>query len=195
VDSILGGYIRAQILLALLAGLLGGVGAAVLGVPYAMVIGVSTFFFQLLPVIGPMLVYIVPMVIALLFTSMPTPLILLGYFIVMEQVVTNVVGPRVNSKSVGIHPLEATAAALLGYPIGGFLGSFLAVPVVGLVHVVVKEAYASRKARQSSPTSSQDVPAPAADSTTGEFTTASSDTAPASAPNSTSAYTTGRVEL
>ncbi|HEX6509066.1 MAG TPA: AI-2E family transporter [Chloroflexota bacterium] len=149
-DSILGGYIRAQILLALLAGVLGGAGAAVLGVPYAIVIGASTFALQLLPVIGPILVYVVPMVIALLFTSMPTPVLLLVYFIVFEQLVSNVIGPRINSKSVGIHPLEAMAAALVGYPIAGFLGSFLAVPVVGLFHIVARQAYASWKTRTSS---------------------------------------------
>lgn len=114
-----------------------------LGVPYALVIGVSTFALQLLPVVGPMLVYITPMVIALLFTAMPTPLVLLAYFIVFEQVVTNIIGPRVNSKSVGIHPLEAMAAALLAYPVAGVLGSFLAVPLVGLAHVVAKEARTS----------------------------------------------------
>lgn len=156
VDSILGGYIRAQILLALLAGVLAGVGAAILRVPFPLVIGASTFVLQLLPVIGPTLVYIIPMVIALLFTSMPTPWILLGYLIVMEQIVTNVIGPRVNSKSVGIQPLEAMAAALMGYPIAGVLGSFLAVPIVGILHVVVKEANATWKARKASSQSSAD---------------------------------------
>lgn len=158
-DSILGNYIRGQILLAILAGILGGVGAAVLGVPYPLVIGASTFVLQLLPVIGPILVYIVPTSIALIFTSMPIPLILLGYYIVMEQVVTNVIGPRVNSKSVGIHPLEAMAAALVGYAIGGFLASFLSVPLVGLIHVLIKEAYASWRVRGSSSTASTDAPA------------------------------------
>lgn len=189
-DSILGAYMRAQILLALLAGLLAGVGAAVLGVPYPLVIGVSTFFLQLLPVIGPILVYVVPMVIAFIFTPMPTPLIFLAYLMVMEQVVTNIIGPRVSSQSVGIHPLEAMAAALLGYPIGGFLGSFLAVPVVALFHVVAKEAYASWKAKKSSPSSSTDAPATAVESTKVEHTPPTSD----GALPPTSASANGRVE-
>lgn len=151
VDEILGGYIRAQLLLALLAGFLAGIGSAVLGVPYPVVIGVGTFFLQLLPVIGPILVYIPPLIIALLFTSVPTTLVLLAYLIVMEQVVTNVIGPRVSSKSVGIHPLEAMAAALIGYIVGGFLGAFLAVPIVGVAHVVIAEAYGTLKSRSSKP--------------------------------------------
>ena len=151
VDSVLGGYIRSQVILAALAGLLAGFGSAVLGVPYALVIGVGTFFLQLLPVIGPILVYVLPMTIALLFTSMPVPLLLLGYFIIFEQVVTNVIGPRLNSKSVGIHPLEAMAAVLVGYPIAGILGAFLAVPAAGLLHILARQAYASWKAKSAAP--------------------------------------------
>lgn len=149
VDDILGGYIRGQLLLALLAGVLGGIGSAVLGVPYAVVIGAGTFLLQLVPVIGPILVYIPPVIIALLFTSIPTAVALFAYFIVMEQVVTNVIGPRVTGKTVGIHPLEAMAAALIGYPVGGFVGAFLAVPFVGIAHVVVKEAYEAWRTRPS----------------------------------------------
>jgi predicted PurR-regulated permease PerM len=55
------------------------------------------------------------------------------------------------SKTVGIHPLEAMAAALVGYPLAGLLGSFFAVPAVALAHVLAREAYASWKARTSPP--------------------------------------------
>jgi len=141
VNDILGGYIRGQLLLALLAGVLAGIGAAVLGVPYPVVIGVGTFLLQPIPVIGPTLVYFPAAIISLLFTSLQTTLILMAYFIVFEQVISNVIGPRVTGKSAGISPLEAMAAALIGYPIGGILGAFLAVPLVGILHVVIKEAW------------------------------------------------------
>jgi hypothetical protein len=44
--------------------------------------------------------------------------------------------------AVGIHPLEALAAVLVGYPLGGLLGAFLAVPIAGAVHIFLREAYA-----------------------------------------------------
>ncbi|HLJ69432.1 MAG TPA: AI-2E family transporter [Chloroflexota bacterium] len=140
-DQVLGNYIRGQIILAGIAGVLGGAGAAVLGVPYGVLIGVSTTVLALIPVIGPVILIVPPVIIALVFTSLPTTIILLVYFVVMMQVVTNVVGPRLLSSAVGIHPLEAMAAALMGFPIAGFLGAFFAVPIVGFVHVAVAEAY------------------------------------------------------
>jgi predicted PurR-regulated permease PerM len=148
VDTVLGQSIRANILTAAIAGVLGGAGAFALGVPYAVLIGVATFLIQLIPIIGPMVVMIPPFLIALLFTTPIRAIILLVWYIVFEQILTNVISPRLVSKTVGIHPLEAMAAALIGYPLAGILGSLFAVPLVGLVHVLVKQAIASRKEKR-----------------------------------------------
>jgi predicted PurR-regulated permease PerM len=140
-DHVLGGYIRGQIVLAIIAAVLGAGGAWVLGVPYAVLIGISTFFLILIPVIGAVILVIPPVVIALIFTPFPTALWLLIYYLIMMQIVTNIIGPRVVGSAVGIHPLEAMAAALVGFPIAGFLGSFFAVPIVGFFHVAIRQAY------------------------------------------------------
>jgi predicted PurR-regulated permease PerM len=141
-DAVLGGYIRGQLLLSVLAGVLGGGGAEVLGVPYPLLIGIMTGLLEAVPVIGPMVAAFPAVIVALFFTPFATAVILLVWFIVFQQLVTNVLGPRVMGKAVGIHPLEAMLAVLIGYPVGGFLGAFLAVPVMGIVHILVREAYA-----------------------------------------------------
>jgi predicted PurR-regulated permease PerM len=147
-NSILGAYLRTQILMALLAAVLAAVGALVLGVPYAIVIFVTVFVLSLVPVIGPLILPIPPMLIAVIFTSLPAPVLYLAWLLIGEQLVTNVIGPRVQGHSVGIHPLEAMAAALIGFPIAGFLGSFFAVPMVAFLHVVVGSvAHARRELR------------------------------------------------
>jgi predicted PurR-regulated permease PerM len=138
-DQILGSYIRTQILMGLLAATLDAAGAVVLGVPYAVVIFFSSFFLSLVPVIGPVILPFPPMLIAVVFSPLPTPVFYLVWLLVGEQLATNVIGPRVQGRSVGIHPLEAMAAALIGFPIAGFLGSFFAVPMVAFLHVVVRQ--------------------------------------------------------
>jgi predicted PurR-regulated permease PerM len=140
-DRSLAGYIRGQVLLASAAAILGAGGALVLGVPYAVLIGLSTFFLSLVPVIGPIILIIPPVVIALVFSPLTTAIILTVYFLVMMQLITNVVGPRVMGSAVGIHPLEAMAAALIGLPLAGVLGAFFAVPIVGFLHVALRHAY------------------------------------------------------
>ena len=141
-DKVVGGYIRGQLFLSTLAGLLGGGGAATLGVPYPLLIGIMTFLLQSIPVIGPMVALVPAVLISMFFMPFLTTVLLAAWFLVFQQIVTNVLGPRINSMAVGIHPLEAILAVLVGYPIGGFLGAFLAVPVAGIIHIVVRELYA-----------------------------------------------------
>jgi putative heme transporter len=144
-DQILGSYLRTQILMGFLAATLAAVGAVVLGVPYAIVIFVSSFFLSLIPVLGPVVLPFPPMLIAVIFSPLPTPVYYLIWLLVGEQLVTNVIGPRVQGQSVGIHPLEAMAAALCGFPIAGFLGAFFAVPAVAFLHVVVRQIRQGRR--------------------------------------------------
>lgn len=140
-DGVLGGYIRGQIILSILAGILGGGGAEMLGVPYPLLIGLMTALLELVPVIGPMVGAIPAVAIALFFTPVATAVILLVWFVVFQQIVTNLVGPRIMGIAVGITPIEAIMAVLVGYPIAGFLGAFLAVPVAGIFHILIREAY------------------------------------------------------
>ncbi len=141
-DKVIGGYIRGQLFLSSLAGLLGGGGAALLGVPYPLLIGIMTFLLQTIPVIGPMVAIVPAILISLFFMPVVTTVLLAAWFLIFQQIVTNVLGPRINSMAVGIHPLEAIFAVLVGYPLGGFLGAFLAVPMAGIIHIVSRELYA-----------------------------------------------------
>lgn len=141
-DKVLGGYIRGQLLLSTLAGILAGGGAAALGVPYPLLIGIMTFILESVPVIGPMVAVVPAVIISLFFAPVLTTVALLVWFLIFQQLVTNLIGPRILGIAVGIHPLEALVAVLIGYPLGGLLGAFLAVPVAGILHILVREAYA-----------------------------------------------------
>ncbi|HEX8918282.1 MAG TPA: AI-2E family transporter [Chloroflexota bacterium] len=139
-DQILGTYLRTQVLLAVLAAGLDATGAVVIGIPYAVVIFFSSFLLSLIPVIGPVILPFPPLLIALIFTPLPKPFVFLVWLLIGEQLATNVIGPRVQGHRVGIHPLEAMAAALIGFPLAGFVGAFFAVPIVSFMHIVVQEA-------------------------------------------------------
>lgn len=140
-DRVLGGYIRGQLFLSLLAGILGGGGAAFLGVPYPLLIGIVTFILESVPVIGPLVAVFPAAAISLFFMPFVTTVLLVVWFLIFQQLVTNILGPRIMGMAVGIHPLEALLAVLVGFPLGGFLGAFLAVPVMGILHILLREAY------------------------------------------------------
>ena len=145
-SDVLGSYLRTQVVLALLAGISDATGCIVLGIPYPVVIFFSSFLLSLVPVLGPVLLPFPPLVVSLIFTPLPRPVVFLIWLLVGEQLVTNVVGPRLQAHNLRIHPLEAMAAALAGLPLAGLPGAFFAVPCVAFVHIVIREVIVARRA-------------------------------------------------
>jgi predicted PurR-regulated permease PerM len=140
VSRVLGGYLRGQLTLALIMGVLAGVGTALLGLPYAVVLGVLAGLFELVPMFGPIL-SVVPAVLVALFMPFPTVVWVVLYFLVIQQVENNVLAPRISGHAVGLHPLGAMFALLAGFQLAGLLGGLFAVPLAGVLWVLLGAAY------------------------------------------------------
>jgi predicted PurR-regulated permease PerM len=139
-NRVLGGYIRGQILVALTVGTAAGLGSALLGVQYPLVIGLLSFLFEFIPLLGPVLGMVAAVIIAL-FQSPGLAVWVVIYFIVLQQVESNVIVPRITGQAVGLHPLAALLALLAGVELGGLGGALLAVPVAGVLYVIALALY------------------------------------------------------
>jgi predicted PurR-regulated permease PerM len=111
--------------MSLVIGVLAGVGTGLLGLPYFVVLGVLAGLFELVPMFGPVL-SAVPAVIVALFLPWPTVLWVVLLFVVIQQFESNVLGPRVTGHAVGLHPLGALFALLVGFEVAGILGGLFA---------------------------------------------------------------------
>jgi predicted PurR-regulated permease PerM len=140
VSRVLGGYLRGQLTLAVIIGILAGVGTALLGLPYAVVLGVLAGLFELVPMFGPIL-SVVPAVLVALFMPFPTVVWVVLFFLVIQQVENNVLAPRISGHAVGLHPLGAMFALLAGFQLAGLLGGLFAVPLAGVLWVLLGAAY------------------------------------------------------
>lgn len=134
---VVGGYVRAQLLLALLVGLLAGAGSWILGVPFPLIVGVAAGLFELIPLAGPVIGAAVALFFALS-VSGTLAMETLGLFLVIHAVEGYVVSPRIQGRFVRLHPLVALLALLVGVEAGGLLGAFFAVPAASLIAVVVR---------------------------------------------------------
>ena len=110
----MGGCLRGQLTMSLVIGVLAAVGTGLLGLPYFLVLGVLAGLFELVPMFGPIL-SAVPAVIVALFQPWPTVLWVIVLFIVIQQFESNVLGPRITGHAVGLHPLAALFALLVGF--------------------------------------------------------------------------------
>ncbi|MBV9099982.1 MAG: AI-2E family transporter [Candidatus Dormibacteraeota bacterium] len=144
---VFGGYVRAQFVLALLVGALAGVGCFLLGVPFALVVGVAAGVFELIPLAGPFVGAAIGVLFAL--TVSPTLTVeTIALFVVIHIVEGYLVSPRVQSRYVKLHPLVTLLALLAGVAAGGFFGAFFAVPLASLLAVILRAHVADLRANQ-----------------------------------------------
>jgi len=122
--------------MALIIGFSAGVGSSLLGVHYPILIGILAFFFELIPMVGPILASLPAVMISL---TQPFPLVVyvIVFFIVMQLLENNVLAPRITGGAVGLHPVAALLAIVIGADLGGVVGALFAVPVAGVASVLI----------------------------------------------------------
>lgn len=136
VQRIVGGYIRGQFLLAVLIGVLVGVGMTIFHVPYAVLLGVLAFFLEFIPVLGTLLSGAICTLIALTQGWLIAVGVLI-YFVVVHVIEGDVVGPRIVGKAVGLHPILSLAALVAGSELFGIWGALFASPVAGVLQALI----------------------------------------------------------
>ena len=134
---VVGGYVRAQLFMAVVIGVLAGVGMAVIGVPFPLVVALAAGLLELIPMVGPFAGAAVGVVLALT-KNVPLALETVAVFVVIHFIEGYVLGPRVQARFVRIHPLAAFLALLAGVETAGLLGALLAVPAASLGAVFLR---------------------------------------------------------
>ncbi len=135
-QRVVGGYIRGQFMMSAIMGVLQGVGLAIIGVPYALFIGVLAAIMEFIPVIGTIVVGFVAVVIALT-QSWTLALITLAYTIVLDCVEGYVLSPRILGRAVQIKPVVTLLAMIAGSQVFGIWGAIFAAPTAGLIQALV----------------------------------------------------------
>ena len=137
------GYINGNLVISLIAGVSTFIILTILRVPYAVALALVVALFDLIPLVGSTLGALVVVIVAL-FIDPTKALILLGFFLVYQQIENNVLQPLVYGKSVSLHPLAIFLAVLAGGQLLGILGALLAIPVAEIIRIIGTEYLASR---------------------------------------------------
>src|SRR5947209_7286569 len=146
-NRVVGNYIRGQLTLAVIIGILAGSGCFFLGLPgYALVIGVLAFLFETIPMVGPALASIPAILLSLLLPeAFPRTLYIAIYFVLVQMIESNVLGPRIVGHAVGLHPIASILALIVGAQLFGAFGALLATPIVAAAWVVLASLYRSAR--------------------------------------------------
>ena len=135
-EHVVGGYIRGQLALSALIGVLVGVGMAVFQVPYAVLLGVMAFVLEFIPVLGTLISGFICVLLALT-KGWLIAVLVLGYFVIVHVLEGDVIGPRIVGKAVGLHPIISLVALLAGAELFGLWGALFASPIAGLLQALL----------------------------------------------------------
>ncbi|MHB9112473.1 MAG: AI-2E family transporter [Thermoleophilia bacterium] len=138
VQSALGSYLRGQLLLSTIMGILGGMIAFYGGAgEYVFIIAVWVGITEVIPLIGPFIGAAPAVLLAYFIVSPGRALWVALLFLLVQQLEGHLLVPRIMGKSVGVHPLWVMFAVLSGASIAGLPGGLLAVPMVAIVKVTI----------------------------------------------------------
>jgi predicted PurR-regulated permease PerM len=133
-----GDFIRVQALVALVDGVLIGLGLVMLGVPLAIPLAVLTFLGGFVPIVGALVAGALSVLVALVSNGFTTALIVLAIILVVQQLEGNVLQPYLQGRSLRLHAAVVLLAVTAGSTLYGIAGAFLSVPVVAAASVVVR---------------------------------------------------------
>jgi len=139
-DRLLNRFLRGQLLLAAVVGLIVGVGFWIVGFPYSLLLGLLAGVLNVVPYLGLVVSISVAILIAIFSGAILTSLGKVAIVFGVEQVLENILGPRIVGESVGLHPVWVILALALFSFFFGFVGLLLAVPAAVLVKLSVEVA-------------------------------------------------------
>ncbi len=134
-----GGFLRAQLILAVMQALLVLIIGTIFGIPYLFLWGTISALAMLIPFFGPPLALVPPIVGAALFTAggfIPVTIILVG----VQTVLVNWLQPRLMQGALGLHPILVLVALLIGAQVAGVWGALFGIPVIAVLWVFISYA-------------------------------------------------------
>lgn len=128
-DEVFSGYIRGQLTDALVMMILISLILSITGVKFSVVIGILAGIGNLIPYFGPIVAYVTTTLVCLINGDIRTLVISLIALFIIQALDGNIIGPKLLSRSIQIHPLIIIVSIIIGSALGGFMGMLLAVPV------------------------------------------------------------------
>lgn len=144
VGRALGGFVRGQLVVALIVGILSSVGLRVIGLDLWLIIGMTAGVLNMIPFIGPWVGGALAAAVALVLGDFQMALIVAVWFFLVQQFDNHIVSPNVLRATVKLHPALIILALLAGGSLGGLFGLLIAVPLTAVAKVLISHLWRTR---------------------------------------------------
>jgi predicted PurR-regulated permease PerM len=139
-----GGYVMGNLLISVIAGVSAAIVLLIVGVPYAVALGLVVAIFDLIPLAGATIAGIVVVGVAFLH-SVPAGIVAAIFIIVYQQLENHFLQPVIYGRTVQLSPLTVLVAVLFGAELSGVIGALAAIPVAGALQVIVRDQLEHRR--------------------------------------------------
>jgi predicted PurR-regulated permease PerM len=137
VQEKMGLWLRGQLILCLIIGILSYLGLSILGVNYALVLALVAGITEIVPFVGPIIGGILAVLLAFVQSPSKAFFVIILY-VIIQQLENQIIVPRVMKRAVGLNPIITIIAILIGARLAGILGALIAVPVATAFLVFVR---------------------------------------------------------
>lgn len=141
-----GGYVTGNLVISLIAGSLTTLVLLLLGVPYAVALGLIVGLLDLIPLVGATVAAVIIAAVAFLH-SVVAGIVVIVFFVIYQQVENHILQPLVYNRTVALSPLAILVSVLVGAELAGVLGALAAIPVAGAIQVVILDFLRARRER------------------------------------------------
>jgi predicted PurR-regulated permease PerM len=146
IQKTVGGYVTGNLLISLIAGASATIVLLIVGVPFAVALGLLVAILDLIPLAGATLAAVLVTLVAL--THSLTAAIVVGiFFVVYQQLENHVLQPLVYGRTVQLSPLAVLISVLIGAKVAGVIGALGAIPVAGTIQILLVDWQRHRKLR------------------------------------------------
>ena len=136
----LGDWLRGVLTLMIVVGVVDGAALWILGVPFALTLGIISGLLEVIPVVGPIFAALTAAFVAFISgIALWKIIVILGIYILVQQLENNILVPKIMQKAVGLSPVVVILAILIGNKLLGLGGAILAIPIAAGIQVLLYE--------------------------------------------------------
>jgi predicted PurR-regulated permease PerM len=139
-----GGYVTGNLFISVIAGVSTAIVLVIMGVPFAVALGLIVAILDLVPLAGATIAAIIVGLVAFIH-SIPAGIVVVVFFIVYQQIENHVLQPVVYGRTVQLSPLVVLISVLIGAELAGVLGALGAIPVAGALQVLLVDYLEHRR--------------------------------------------------
>ncbi len=144
VGTAVAGFVRGQLLVALIVGVLSSIALLILGLPFWLIIGLAAGLLNLVPFVGPFVGGALAVIVALVEGEPSKAILAVVLFTIIQQIDNHIITPMIQRTRVLLSPLVIVLALIVGGSIAGLLGVLVAVPSVAVIRIVAGHLWRTR---------------------------------------------------